>query len=1186
MLWHRKNKILRTLVVACLAMAGFFVLTAPPASATVTTVNTSADAFTASDLPTTVNNGTYVSMDASPLRYGYFKFAVTVPAGETVTSAIFKCWPGSSNSAGAGLWTTSSSWSETTLTWNNAPVPNFGLPASGQTGAVTSGSYSAVADVTSAITGSGTYTLVAKTTSSTQWSCTSKENTGNHPAQLVVTSQPAANQPPVASFTNPPSCTNLMCNFDGSGSSDPDGTIASYDWNFGDGSTHGTGATPSHTYAANGTYTVTLTVTDNGGATNAVSHNVTVAANVAPTASFTSSCTNLACTFNGSGSSDPDGSISSYDWNWGDGTTHGTGVTPSHTYAAAGTYPVTLTVTDNQGATGAVSNNVTVTAANVPPTAAFTSSCTFLVCNFNGSTSSDPDGTISSYSWNFGDGSALGTGATPSHTYAAAGTYTVTLTVTDNQGATGSVPHDVTVAAAPTHTNTTLPARGTFSYPWFPEAWNQGGFNPATHYNPSLGFYNSVDVMAQHVQEMLYGNFVFDVSSWWGQGSKEDVRLQPLLNAAHGTALKVAPYYEAEGNAITGVTGSPNPTSAQITSDLNYIAANYVNDPNYMWVNDKPVIFAFGDSSDGCGMVDRWVAANAAATTHFYVVLKVFGGYAACTNQPDKWHQYGPAAAADAQGANSYTISPGFWLFSEASPRLARDTARWTTNVNDMNCSTASLKLVTTFNEWGEGSSVESATQWSSASGHGTYLDTLHNSTTCGPVDNPPVAALTVTPSSGQAPLAVNADASASTDTDATPISTYNFAWGDGSSTGAQAGATASHTYTAACSCTVTVTVTDTAGKVGTTTKPVTVTGDAAPVAALTVTPSSGNAPLAVTANASASTDTDATPISTYTFAWGDGSANTGPQSGSSAPHTYTTAGNFTVTVTVTDTAGLSGTTTKPVTVTTAGGGGQHKVIMIMEENHSLAQADAQMPYLTGLGNTYGKATGYHAVIHPSLGNYIAWADGDSFGITDDNPPSSHPIAGDSVFDQTIAAGKTAKNYAEGMTSNCMLTNTGRYVIKHNPWGYNNGTTQRANCNANNVPMGSTTSGNLLNDINAGNLPVSGYMEPDLCNDAHDCSLATADTWLQGWIPKLMNGPDYTSGNLTIIVTFDEDDGSQGNLVAFKVIDPNLLNVHKVVSTSTNHYALTRWFDDNAGVPRLRNAATAFDLRGAFGFPF
>ena len=172
------------------------------------------------------------------------------------------------------------------------------------------------------------------------------------------------------------------------------------------------------------------------------------AVNAPPVASFTSSTNAATATFDATASSDPDGSIASYSWDFGDGSAAGSGATPQHTYASGGTYHVTLTVTDNQGATGTVEHDVTVTPPpNQPPTAAFTSSASVLTASFDGSGSSDPDGSVASYSWDFGDGSAAGSGATPQHTYAAPGTYQVTLTVTDNQGATGSVTKAVTVTS-------------------------------------------------------------------------------------------------------------------------------------------------------------------------------------------------------------------------------------------------------------------------------------------------------------------------------------------------------------------------------------------------------------------------------------------------------------------------------------------------------------------------------------------------------------------------------------------------------------------------------------------------------------------------------------------------------------------------------------------------------------------
>ena len=184
------------------------------------------------------------------------------------------------------------------------------------------------------------------------------------------------------------------------------------------------------------------------------------------------------------------------------------------------------------------------------------------------------------------------------------------------------------------------------------------------------------------------------------------------------------------------------------------------------------------------------------------------------------------------------------------------------------------------------------------------------------PLDAPPAAVLTVSPSSGLAPLGVTADASGSTDTDATPVATYRFDFGDGTVTGPQAGPTAAHTYVFEGTYTVTVTVTDTAGLSSTASRQVAVSPDAPPAAALTVTPSSGTAPLAVSADASASTDPDSA-ISSYTFAFGDGSAVV-TQSDPTAGHTFATAGTFTVTVTVTDTSGQTSSASQQVTVTKA----------------------------------------------------------------------------------------------------------------------------------------------------------------------------------------------------------------------------------------------------------------------------
>jgi PKD repeat protein len=171
-----------------------------------------------------------------------------------------------------------------------------------------------------------------------------------------------------------------------------------------------------------------------------------VAPNATPTAALQVSCTDLACSARNTGSADPDGTVVSTAWDFGDGAT-ASGALAAHTYAAPGTYTVTVTVTDDRGATATSTQNVTVLGANQLPTADFAASCTALACDFNAALSSDPDGTITAYAWEYGD-TATGTGQSSSHTYPAAGQYQVKLTVTDDRGGTHSTTKAFSVAPA------------------------------------------------------------------------------------------------------------------------------------------------------------------------------------------------------------------------------------------------------------------------------------------------------------------------------------------------------------------------------------------------------------------------------------------------------------------------------------------------------------------------------------------------------------------------------------------------------------------------------------------------------------------------------------------------------------------------------------------------------------------
>jgi hypothetical protein len=238
--------------------------------------------------------------------------------------------------------------------------------------------------------------------------------------------------------------------------------------------------------------------------------------------------------------------------------------------------------------------------------------------------------------------------------------------------------------AAPIQPDTqpSFPIRAAFYYPWFPEAWKQQGFNPFTNYNPSLGFYDaSQAVTKQHIAAMQYGGIQAGIASWWGQGSRTDTRIPGLLQAAAGTNFRWSIYHETESQG--------DPSVDQLKSDLTYMRDKYGNDPSFLRVNGRFVVFVNADGNDACGMADRWKQAN---TVGAYIVLKVFPGYRECPSQPDSWHQYSPAVATDHQKGYSYAIAPGFWKKGDAFAWLV--TNRWYLNVRDMVASGAPWQLV------------------------------------------------------------------------------------------------------------------------------------------------------------------------------------------------------------------------------------------------------------------------------------------------------------------------------------------------------------------------------------------------------------------------------------------------------------------------------------------------------------
>jgi hypothetical protein len=244
-------------------------------------------------------------------------------------------------------------------------------------------------------------------------------------------------------------------------------------------------------------------------------------------------------------------------------------------------------------------------------------------------------------------------------------------------------------------------------------------------------------------------------------------------------------------------------------------------------------------------------------------------------------------------------------------------------------------------------------------------------------------------------------------------------------------------------------------------------------------------------------------------------------------------------------------------------------VIWIVFENTRYSQiiGSSNAPYINNVANQCGLATNFFAETHPSLPNYIAMTSGSTQGISDDSGPSNHPLAVPSIFS---LLGTNWRALQESMPSNCDHSDSGSYAVRHNPAAYypNIG----AQCAKQDVPLGSRP------DVSA----RFTFITPNVCNDMHDCSVGTGDSWLSTLLPKILASPQYLSGSTAVFITWDEDDYSSNQHIATIVVAPST-PVGTRSTARSDHYSLLRTTQEMLGLKTLLgNAARRVSMRAVF----
>jgi len=272
-------------------------------------------------------------------------------------------------------------------------------------------------------------------------------------------------------------------------------------------------------------------------------------------------------------------------------------------------------------------------------------------------------------------------------------------------------------------------------------------------------------------------------------------------------------------------------------------------------------------------------------------------------------------------------------------------------------------------------------------------------------------------------------------------------------------------------------------------------------------------------------------------------------------------------------TAPSSASATAPSSATAPAAAIQHVVVVWLENEEATAVTPGSMPYLYGLASQYGRADAYYAVAHPSLPNYLAFWSGSTQGVRDDG---RYDFSTASLSSQMAAAGRSWRVYAQDYPSTGCFTGAsnaaasdgpgvpGRYARKHDPAMSFTAVSGTGEC-SNIQPLA-----RFDPSVNV------AFVVPNLCNDAHDCSLATADAFLKAFVPIVTSSPDWQ--HTLLVVTFDEGSSSSngGGRVFFAAIRPGLSGV--VSSAVHTHYSLLRTIENLNGLPCLGSACDTSGL--------